>query len=66
MSILVGISLFMTLLSLLMFFAACYASSQSEQSFSPSIVVGVYAFLAFAVFWISALWFGLIEPRLAS
>ena len=61
MSILVGISLFMTLLSLLMFFAACYGSSQSQQSFSPSIVVGVYAFLTFVVFAAIAWWFGLVD-----
>ena len=64
MSILVGISLFMASVSALMV-AAEFTRYPSERSFE-STVVFVYAFLVCVVFLSFAVWFGLIEPRLAS
>ena len=64
MSILVGISLFMALLSLLMG-AAAFTSHPSERSLG-STVVCVYALLAFVVFAAIAVWFGMLEPRFFS
>lgn len=59
MSILVGISLFMALLSLLVFLVAAYECGQSQQSFSVTVVF-VCALLAFVVFAAIAVRFGLI------
>ena len=60
MSILVGISIFMALLSLLMVAAAAFTSHPSERSLG-STVVCVFAFLTFVVFAAIAWWFGLVD-----
>ena len=65
MSILVGISLFMAAVSALMFAAAEFTRYPSERSFE-STVVCAYAFSVCVVFATIAVWFGIIEPRLAS
>lgn len=57
MSILVGISIFMAVLSLLVA-AAAFTSHPSERSFG-STVVCLLAFLTFVVFAVIAWWFGL-------
>lgn len=59
MSILVGISVVMAFLSMLVFLVAAYECSQSQQSFSVTVVL-VCALLAFVVFAAIAVRFGLI------
>lgn len=65
MSILVGISVVMTVVSALMVAAAEFTRYPSERSFE-STVVRAYAFSVCVVFAAIGWWFGLIEPRLAS
>ena len=65
MSILVGISLFMAIVSALMVAAAAFTSYPSERSFE-STVVRAYAFSVYVVFAAIGWWFGLVEPRFFS
>ena len=65
MSILVGISLFMAIVSALMVAAAAFTSHPSERSFE-STVVCAYAFSVCVVFVAIGWWFGIIEPRFFS
>ena len=65
MSILVGISVVMTVVSALMFAAAEFTRYPSERSFE-STVVRAYAFSVYVVFAAIGWWFGLVEPRFFS
>lgn len=65
MSILVGISVVMTVVSALMVAAAEFTRYPSERSFE-STVVCAYAFSVCVVFAAIAVWFGMLEPRFFS
>ena len=65
MSILVGISLFMAIVSALIVIAIEFISYPSQRSFSTAFL-RLYSCVVFAVFVSFAVWFGLIDPRLAS
>jgi hypothetical protein len=60
MSIWVGISIFMVVLSLLVSFLAVRVRDQAEQSFETTVVC-CYVLLTLAMFVFIAVWFGLIS-----
>ena len=65
MSIWVGISIFMVVLSLPVSYLAVRAKDQAEQSFETTVVC-CYVVLTLAMFAFIAVWFGLVEPRFFS